>query len=136
MRIKSCGTWVVGLAVSAALLQLTAVAAEPEAMPFKLGTFRAADREYLGLVIKDSTVVDITAANSAWEKRNASAKKLRMPTDMKDLIARYDAELGPRLRELARLAAAGGELHAPCCGGEDIAAGAAGPDPQCRRQLL
>jgi 2-keto-4-pentenoate hydratase/2-oxohepta-3-ene-1,7-dioic acid hydratase in catechol pathway len=64
-------------------------------------------------VIKDSTVVDITAANSAWEKRNASAKKLRMPTDMKDLIARYDAELGPRMRELARLAAAGGNFTRP-----------------------
>ena len=35
-----------------------------------------------------------------------------MPTDMKDLIARYDAELGPRLRELARLAAAGGQNFA------------------------
>jgi 2,4-didehydro-3-deoxy-L-rhamnonate hydrolase len=113
MRLKTCPTWVASLAFSAALLQLTAAAAEPEAVPFKLGTFRAADREYLGLVIKDSTVVDITAANSAWEKRNASAKKLRMPTDMKDLIARYDAEVGPRLRELARLAGAGGNFTRP-----------------------
>jgi 2-keto-4-pentenoate hydratase/2-oxohepta-3-ene-1,7-dioic acid hydratase in catechol pathway len=113
MRLRTCGTWVAGLAFSAALLQLAAAAAQPEAIPFKLGTFRAADREYLGLVIRDSTVVDITAANSAWEKRNASAKKLRMPTDMKDLIARYDAELGPRLRELARFAVAGGNFTRP-----------------------
>jgi 2-keto-4-pentenoate hydratase/2-oxohepta-3-ene-1,7-dioic acid hydratase in catechol pathway len=113
MRLRTCGTWVAGLAFSAALLQLAAAAAQPEAIPFKLGTFRAADREYLGLVIRDSTVVDVTAANSAWEKRNASAKKLRMPTDMKDLIARYDAELGPRLRELARFAVAGGNFTRP-----------------------
>jgi 2-keto-4-pentenoate hydratase/2-oxohepta-3-ene-1,7-dioic acid hydratase in catechol pathway len=113
MRLRTCGTWVAGLAFSAALLQLAAAAAQPEAIPFKLGTFRAADREYLGLVLRDSTVVDITAANSAWEKRNASAKKLRMPTDMKDLIARYDAELGPRLRELARFAVAGGNFTRP-----------------------
>ena len=112
MRFRTYGTWVAGLALAGALGPQIVVAAEPEAIPFKLGAFRAADREYLGLVIKDSMVVDITAANSAWERRNATATKLRMPTDMKDLIARYDAELGPRLRELARLAAAGAQNFA------------------------
>ena len=112
MRFKTYGICAAGLAFAGVLVQLTAVAAAPEAIAFKLGTFRAADREYLGLVIRDSTVVDIMAANSAWEQRNATATKLRMPTEMKDLIARYDSELGPRLRELARLAAAGGQNFA------------------------
>jgi 2-keto-4-pentenoate hydratase/2-oxohepta-3-ene-1,7-dioic acid hydratase in catechol pathway len=95
------------LALAAALLPATALTAEPAAVPFKLGTFGSADTPYLGLVIRDSVVVDIAAANAAWERRNVTATKLRMPTDMKDLIARYDAELGPRLRELARFATAG-----------------------------
>ena len=109
MRIRICETWAAALAVAAMLAQQTVMAAESGAVAFKLGTFRAADREYVGLVIKDSTVVDITAANSAWERRNTGAAKLRMPTDMKELIARYDGDVGPRLRELARFAAAGSQ---------------------------
>jgi hypothetical protein len=107
MRLRTCSMWMAGLALAGAAVHLTASAAAPEAVPFKLGTFRAADREYVGLVLKDSMVVDIAAANTAWERSNAAAAKLRMPTDMKDLIARYDTELGPRLRELARLASSG-----------------------------
>jgi 2-keto-4-pentenoate hydratase/2-oxohepta-3-ene-1,7-dioic acid hydratase in catechol pathway len=107
MRLRTCSMWMAGLALAGAAVHLTASAAALEAVPFKLGTFRAADREYVGLVLKDSMVVDIAAANTAWERSNAAAAKLRMPTDMKDLIARYDTELGPRLRELARLASSG-----------------------------
>ncbi|MEP7314233.1 MAG: hypothetical protein ABI859_16740, partial [Pseudomonadota bacterium] len=109
MRINKSTTWVAGLALAAAVAQLTAAAAESPAVPFKLGTFQAADREYVGLVIKDSTVVDIAAANSAWERRSAGATKLKMPADMKELIARYEGELGPRLRELARFASTSGQ---------------------------
>ena len=104
--MKKAGSWVAGVALASVVAGIVA-AAEPGAVPFKLGTFKAADREFLGLVIKDSTVVDIAAANTAWERRNASAPKLRIPADMKDLIARYDTELGPRLRELARFASTG-----------------------------
>jgi 2-keto-4-pentenoate hydratase/2-oxohepta-3-ene-1,7-dioic acid hydratase in catechol pathway len=107
MRLRTCSMWMAGLALAGAAVHLTASAAAPESVPFKLGTFRAADREYVGLVLKDSMVVDIAAANTAWERGNATAAKLRMPADMKDLIARYDTELGPRLRELARLASSG-----------------------------
>jgi 2-keto-4-pentenoate hydratase/2-oxohepta-3-ene-1,7-dioic acid hydratase in catechol pathway len=111
MRLNTYGMWIAGLAI-AAVVQQTALAAAPAAVPFKLGTFRGADREYLGLVIKDSTVVDIAAANTAWERRNTSAAKIAMPADMKDLIARYDRELGPRLRELAAFASSGAQNFA------------------------
>jgi 2-keto-4-pentenoate hydratase/2-oxohepta-3-ene-1,7-dioic acid hydratase in catechol pathway len=109
MRFNNEKTWVAGLVLAGSLVSLTAAAAQSDAVPFKLGTFGAGGREYLGLVIKESTVVDIAAANSAWERRNTGAPKLRMPTDMKELIARYDSELGPRLRELARFASAGAQ---------------------------
>jgi len=110
MRFDKSGLWVTGLAVAgASLIAPVVTAAESAAVPFKLGTFRAADREYLGLVLNDSTIVDIPAANRAWETRNATAPKVKIPDDMKELIARYNADLGPRLRELARFASAGGQ---------------------------
>src|SRR5450432_407662 len=99
LRLDVSVKCMVGIVLAAAAMtQSAAMAAASPAVPFKLGTFRAADRDYLGLVINDSTVVDIAGANTAWQRRHAAAPKLRMPTDMKDLIARYDAELGPRLR--------------------------------------
>lgn len=76
-------------------------AAQPAATPFKLGTFSADGREFLGMVLGDSTVVEIEAANAQYERSHAAAPKVKFPAAMNDLIADYDAELGPRLRVLA-----------------------------------
>jgi 2-keto-4-pentenoate hydratase/2-oxohepta-3-ene-1,7-dioic acid hydratase in catechol pathway len=78
-----------------------AQAAAPAQTPFKLGTFRAEGREFTGLVLRDSVVLDITAANAQYERSHAGQPKLQMPADMKEIIARYDATLAPRLRALA-----------------------------------
>ena len=80
---------------------MAADAAAARATPFKLGTFRASGREFLGLVLRDTAVLEIEAANAQYERTHATAPKLRFPATMTDLIARYDAELGPRLRTLA-----------------------------------
>jgi 2-keto-4-pentenoate hydratase/2-oxohepta-3-ene-1,7-dioic acid hydratase in catechol pathway len=69
--------------------------------PFKLGTFEAKGKEFVGLVLQDKRVLDIALANAAYEKSNAKASKVAAPRDMKELIARYERDLGPRLRELA-----------------------------------
>ncbi len=45
-------------------------------IPFKLGTFERTGRVYIGLVLNDTQVVDIAAANAAYEAANASAPKL------------------------------------------------------------
>jgi len=74
------------------------------AVPFKLGTFQVGAQEKVGLVLRDAVVVDIAAANLEYERRNGNAARVRAPADMKDLISRYDADVGPRLRELARFA--------------------------------
>jgi len=76
-------------------------AAAQKATPFKLGTFSAQGREYLGLVLGDTVVVDIDAANTQYERSHPAAAKLKFPAVMTQLIDRYDAELGPRLRLLA-----------------------------------
>ena len=70
-------------------------------VPFKLGTFERGGRAFVGLVLKDTQVVDIAAANAAFEQRNASAPKLAGPADMKQVIARYDAEWKGRLAAIA-----------------------------------
>src|ERR1041384_8707040 len=62
------------------------------AMTFKLGTFDQGGRAFVGLVLRDAQIVDIARANAAYEQANASAQKLTAPTDMKQLIARYDGE--------------------------------------------
>jgi 2-keto-4-pentenoate hydratase/2-oxohepta-3-ene-1,7-dioic acid hydratase in catechol pathway len=88
-------------ALSLSMAVAMAVGAESKATPFKLGTFQAQGRDYVGLVLRDSVVVDVAAANAEYERKNPSAKKLRFPADLKQVIARYDAEFAPRLRELA-----------------------------------
>jgi 2-keto-4-pentenoate hydratase/2-oxohepta-3-ene-1,7-dioic acid hydratase in catechol pathway len=73
-------------------------AARPE--PFKVGTFERSGQVFLGVVLRDSQVVDLGRANAALEGRNATAKKLSIPTDMKELIARYEPELRQRLNTI------------------------------------
>lgn len=89
------------VALIAAMAGMVSGAAEPAATPFKLGTFQAQGRDYVGLVLRDSVVIDAAAANAQYERTNPSAAKLSFPADMKELIARYDTELGPRLRAIA-----------------------------------
>jgi len=102
--------WVmtVGLAVVTGMLAYGVFAADQGATPFKLGTFRANGREFLGLVLQDARVIDIAAANKVFERNHRQAPKVRPPADMKELISRYDEDIGPRLRLLAAAAAASG----------------------------
>ena len=90
----------IGLAVVSSFVACAAAAAEVGPTPFKLGTFRQNGREFLGLVLQDTRVVDIAAANEVFERSHRQAK-VRTPGDMKELIARYDEDVGPRLRQLA-----------------------------------
>ena len=78
------------------------------AMTFKLGTFDQGGRAFVGLVLRDAQIVDIARANAAYEQANASAQKLIAPTDMKQLIARYDGEWRARLMAIARTVPASG----------------------------
>jgi len=74
-------------------------AAAPAA-PYKLGTFEAGGKTFVGVVVDDALVADIAEANGAFERDNASAPKLAMPGDMKALIERY-GELRERLGLMA-----------------------------------
>src|SRR5262245_57914208 len=73
---------------------LLALAAAQPAPPYKLGTFQAEGRTFVGLVRTDQSVVEISGV-----------------ADMRDLIGRYE-ELKARLRELsAQPAPQGAKLH-------------------------
>src|SRR3972149_5975485 len=54
--------------------------------PFKLGTFEQNGQIFLGLVIRDSLVANIAQANAAL-----AGDKPAIPTNMTELIARYEA---------------------------------------------
>jgi 2-keto-4-pentenoate hydratase/2-oxohepta-3-ene-1,7-dioic acid hydratase in catechol pathway len=69
------------------------------AEPFKLGTFEIEGAPVVGIVLRDSLVVDMNRANAALEKSPAYPK-IPMPADMLDLIARYDYGVKPRLYEI------------------------------------
>jgi 2-keto-4-pentenoate hydratase/2-oxohepta-3-ene-1,7-dioic acid hydratase in catechol pathway len=97
-----------GVALASGLLACAAFAAEQDPTPFKLGTFRTQGREFLGLVLQDTRVIDIAAANKAFERTHRQLPKVHPPADMKELISRYDEDVGPRLRQLAAAAAASG----------------------------
>jgi 2,4-didehydro-3-deoxy-L-rhamnonate hydrolase len=71
------------------------------AVPYKLGTFERNGETILGLVLRDTQVVDIAQASAAFEAGNASAQKLTVPADMKALIATYDSGWKERLAALA-----------------------------------
>jgi 2-keto-4-pentenoate hydratase/2-oxohepta-3-ene-1,7-dioic acid hydratase in catechol pathway len=83
------------------LLGAHAAAQEPAAT-FKLGTFERQGRAFVGVVLPNATVIDFAAAHSAVTPASTAAA----PTDMKDLIARYDSGLRARILEIVRAASA------------------------------
>ncbi|WP_419162945.1 fumarylacetoacetate hydrolase family protein [Candidatus Palauibacter sp.] len=88
------------LVAAAALVSSAPLSAQrgPEiqiAEPFKVGTFEIAGVPRVALVLHDALVVDIEQANQALE-RDPAYPRVPAPSDMLDLIGRY--EYGVRLR--------------------------------------
>jgi 2-keto-4-pentenoate hydratase/2-oxohepta-3-ene-1,7-dioic acid hydratase in catechol pathway len=67
--------------------------------PFKVGTFEIRGVPRVAIVLRDSLVVDIEAANLALE-RNPAYPKIPPPADMLELIERYEYGLRRRLYEI------------------------------------
>jgi 2-keto-4-pentenoate hydratase/2-oxohepta-3-ene-1,7-dioic acid hydratase in catechol pathway len=89
------------LCIASVCVSAATWAASAAPTPFKLGTFEVKGKEIVGLVLQDKRVVDVAAANAAFQKSHSKAAKVAAPRDMKELIARYERDVGPRLRELA-----------------------------------
>lgn len=73
--------------------------AQEIAEPFKVGTFEIDGATEVGVVLRDSLIIDLDAANAALEK-DAMYPAVPMPADMIDLIERYDYGLKRRLYEI------------------------------------
>ena len=67
--------------------------------PFKVGTFDIHDVPHVGLVLRDSLIIDIEVANMALET-NPTYPKMPMPEDMLELIGRYEYGLKYRFYEI------------------------------------
>jgi 2-keto-4-pentenoate hydratase/2-oxohepta-3-ene-1,7-dioic acid hydratase in catechol pathway len=93
MKLASAGGLLAALVIATAL-----VAQQPAPTPFKLGTFERQGRAFVGVVLRDSLVIDFAAAHAAV----TPASNVAAPTDMKDLIARYDSGLRARIIEIMR----------------------------------
>ncbi len=100
---------VLALSVSAACTQASNAPARgaflaakdgPE-VPYKLGMFEKDGTTFVGLVLRDAQVVDLGAANGAFENGNGSETKMTPPADVNALITAYDS-WKPRLVALAR----------------------------------
>ena len=76
-------------------IAVVAVTVHAQGTPFKLGTFERQGRPFVGIVLRDSVVIDFAAANTAM-----APARVTSPTDMKDLIERYNAGVRDRIVEI------------------------------------
>ena len=79
--------------------------------PFKLGTFEIRGAPRVGLVLRDSLVIELNPANAALEQ-SPLYPRIPMPADMRGLIAQYEYGLKYRLYEIVNHLAAGDRLAA------------------------
>jgi 2-keto-4-pentenoate hydratase/2-oxohepta-3-ene-1,7-dioic acid hydratase in catechol pathway len=86
-------------AVAAALCAGVVPAAQEAPTPFKLGTFERQGRPFVGIVLRESVVIDLAAAHGAVA---TPASTVAAPVDMKDLIGRYDQGIRGRIGEIVR----------------------------------
>ena len=73
--------------------------AATSAEPFKVGTFEANGRQFVGLVLRDQLIVELDAANDALTS-NPTYPAMAMPEDMLVLIGQYEYGLKYRLYEI------------------------------------
>lgn len=89
---------VMALGASAPIAAQTGADAR-SAQPFKLGTFDIDGEPRIGLVLDDTLIVELNAANRALQ-RDPAYPRIPMPSEMRDLIARYEYGLKYRLYEI------------------------------------
>ncbi|MGH9321816.1 MAG: fumarylacetoacetate hydrolase family protein [Vicinamibacteria bacterium] len=69
------------------------------AEPFKLGTFEIEGYPRVGIVLRDELVVELDAANRALEL-DPAYPRVPMPSDMRELVGRYEYGMKYRLYEI------------------------------------
>ena len=104
--MRRIGAFIVFTFWVASAAQAQTGAATKPAEPFKVGTFEIRKTPTVALVLRDTLVVDIDAANRAVP----NTAKVAAPRDMIDLIERYDSGLKSRLYEIVNYLASNNRL--------------------------
>ncbi len=91
-------TATLALAGGVSLVAQTGPTTKP-AEPFKVGTFEIGGAPKVGLVLRDSLIVDLEAANAALQM-NPDYPRIPMPEGILDLIGQYEYGLRYRLYEI------------------------------------
>ncbi len=78
--------------------------------PFKLGTFNKDGGPFVGIVMRDRLIVELNAANRDLEQKSGTAA-LPMPSDMRDLIGRYQSGMQRRIYEIVNALVAENRLE-------------------------
>src|SRR5687767_8365192 len=94
-RLFTAVLGVAALVVPLAGYAQTVGTAAKSAEPFKVGTFRIGNTQTIGLVLRDSLVVDVVQANAALEKSRSFPAR-PMPSEMTAFIADYENGLKGR----------------------------------------
>lgn len=103
------------LLISALMVALAAIPASAQTglpsvvEPFKLGTFQTTGEPFVGLVLRDSLVIDAGAAN-AQLRRNPSVPAVDLPSDMLGVISAYEYGVQRRLYDIVNWAVQGNML--------------------------
>jgi 2,4-diketo-3-deoxy-L-fuconate hydrolase len=100
MRVRLLGWLSAGILFGSASFATSEQAPPQAGEPYKLGTFAIDGRPTVGVVVRDSIVIDLAAASREYETKNASAAKVQSPADMKDLIVRYDSGVSQRVKQI------------------------------------
>ena len=99
MRITSTAIAVYFVAALALTPEQVSAQATTSAEPFHVATFAADGRQTIGLVLRDTLVVEIHAANDNLQQ-NPAYPEMAMPDDMLGLIGLYEYGLKLRLYEI------------------------------------
>lgn len=73
------------------------------AEPFKLGTFRTTGQPFVGIVLRDSLIIDVGAANAEL-LLDPHVPAVQMPADMKGIISAYEYGVQRRLYDIVNWA--------------------------------
>ena len=73
------------------------------AEPFKLGTFKATGPSFVGIVLRDSLIIDARAANAELVL-NPHVPAVQLPADMKGVISAYEYGVQRRLYDIVNWA--------------------------------
>jgi 2-keto-4-pentenoate hydratase/2-oxohepta-3-ene-1,7-dioic acid hydratase in catechol pathway len=79
------------------------------AEPFKLGTFRTTGQPFVGIVLKDSIVIDVAAANAEL-LMNPHVPAVQVPADMRGIISAYEYGVQRRLYDIVNWVVRGNML--------------------------